>query len=166
MSRNAFNDCEREYNKRKEQVEIAAEESRQATSKGVCSVCNMPIKTAETLATGPGGIRHHHYTNCVSSLTDALAEAEGKLPGKLRGVQALADEKCRCFLERAEAAEARIRQIEAENERMKAVIEVAKEWMRVWQKWCNTHDDDREGFEDKIVCYDLADAVRALGDKP
>jgi hypothetical protein len=41
----------------------------------------------------------------IGVITDARAEALGLLPGKLQGVQALADEKCRCFLQRSETAE-------------------------------------------------------------
>jgi hypothetical protein len=75
MSRNAFNDCEREYIKHEEQVEIAAEESRQATGKGICTVCGTPIKPTESLARGPNGDRHHYYKVCIKALKDALAEA-------------------------------------------------------------------------------------------
>ena len=40
---------------------------------------------------------------------------EGKLPGKLKGERALADEQIRCFLERAEKAEAKLAQAEAQE---------------------------------------------------
>jgi hypothetical protein len=37
----------------------------------------------------------------VQRLRDQIAELEGTLPGRIKGAQALADKKCRCFLMRA-----------------------------------------------------------------
>ena len=48
-------------------------------------------------------------------LAEKVRELEGELPGKLKGERALADEQIRCFLERAEQAEATLAQAEAQE---------------------------------------------------
>ena len=57
-------------------------------------------------------------TEAAKPLVERMGELEGTLPGRMKGCQAVADEKCRCFLERAEAAEAKADSLAAALERM------------------------------------------------
>ena len=49
---------------------------------------------------------------------------EGKLPGKLKGERALADEQIRCFLDRAEKAEAKLAQAEQRRKNIQTLLAV------------------------------------------
>lgn len=82
-------------------------EQSEAYSRAIEPALNKRIHELEAQLVGFSSIKNveEAQRQRIERLEAQLAEANGLLPGKLLGAQALADEKCRCFLVRIERLE-------------------------------------------------------------
>ena len=121
----AYKEC-----KRADELEARVREVEQQGAKAAqCGHCGH-VALDEPRISDPArscGICYRALKDERDRLAEKVRELEGKLPGKLKGERALADEQIRCFHERAEQAEATLAQAEEDCDEWKESVGVLEQ---------------------------------------